>query len=288
MSSTLSLIPAFAIPRSSSATIRPFSPGVHTLTEPYRPKSGETIDLTGVTLRHVSNTKLSGLIDVIDVEGVIILGGTFDANVQGQSSWNEWLHAIRVLSSENVKIEGSIFQNLSGDGIYISQRTPTSLGSRDVDVLSCQFNGANANRQGISIITATDVLIQKNVFVRMTRPDMPGAIDLEPDNPSQIIDNVRILENTILGSSPRGVSIANGKGGTINNILIEGNQIERTKIGVLLRGSSRSNEWCIVQGNDFIKCRVGIEIKEMHPRIRANGFRGCKTRIKKHGKKKRG
>ena len=65
----------------------------------------------------------------------------------------------------------------------------------------------NKNRNGISVVNAWNVSILDNHLTGMTRPGMPGAIDLEPDSPDQACWNIRIERNIIEGGGGRGMLV---------------------------------------------------------------------------------
>lgn len=164
------------------------------------PLSGQTIDLTGATLKFPANTTLTGMFDADGASGVTIIGGTLDGNVANQTTWSEQRHCIRVRDSSRVAIRGMRFQNIIGDGVYISHgagAVAPFTGSSDVTVEGCTFTGSNLNRNGVSVICATDVRIINNRFYRMSKAGMPGAIDLEPNSNDDFIRDIKIVGNTV-------------------------------------------------------------------------------------------
>lgn len=276
----LALLPG----RSRAATIQPFAPGVHVLSHGYRPSSNQVLDLTGVTLRHADNTgQWNALIDLAGVDNVTIQGGTFDGNVAGQATWREHLHAVSVLSSTNVTIRGATFQNLSGDGVYIAHdaRIVGSPKPQHVTVKDCRFTGANTNRNGISVIHGHDIRIEGCALHGMTRPGMPGAIDLEPDTTGMPISDVTITGCTITGQGPVGIMVANGRGAPIDGVVIEHTTIEQHRTGIDLRGNRRVREGVTIRYVDIAKAKIGIRAMEMRPAISRVAYRGCKTRVKR-------
>jgi len=67
-----------------------------------------------------------------------------------------------------------------------------------VTIRGCRFDGVNnKNRNGVSVIDGTDILIENCEFVNFTTLSMPGGIDVEPDgNAFARIVNIRIIGNT--------------------------------------------------------------------------------------------
>jgi hypothetical protein len=86
-----------------------------------------------------------------------------------------------------------------GDGFYVEGATDTKF---------CGVTADSNRRQGLSIVEANGVLVTNSVFsnTRGTRPS--AGIDLEPDNPSQKIFNVRIESSKFLNNAGPGIEIA--------------------------------------------------------------------------------
>lgn len=83
-----------------------------------------------------------------------------------------------------VVVRGCRFYNSRSDGIYLGSGTTGSAErhNEQIRIEDCTFDGVNCeNRNGISIIDGTDVLVNGCTFQNLTRFDMPGAIDCEPN-----------------------------------------------------------------------------------------------------------
>jgi hypothetical protein len=233
-----------------------FSPGTHVLTEPYKVPSNTYLDLTGVTLKYpdgfdgLATGGEFGLLDIENVNNVEIVGGTFDGGLSTRIGWSQHSHAIRVRSATNVKIRNGKFHNLAGDGVFVSAFNPTdphSRGSQEVRIQGNEFHGTNQNRQGVSICHATSVQVEGNLFVAMARPDMPGAIDLEPDYGHQQVDHIFIYQNIIRGGQQKplgGIVVYNRLAAApMNNITILENSITGPfSHGIYLEGHSAVEE----------------------------------------------
>ncbi|MET9736441.1 right-handed parallel beta-helix repeat-containing protein [Streptomyces sp. NPDC006458] len=165
----------------------------------------------------------------------------FDGNVQNQGGvWSQHRHNLRISgSASNVTVKGCTFVNMIGDGIYIS-----TTGSNIDVILGNTFtaNSSARNRNGVSIIEGRDVTVDGNTFTDCARGGMPGAIDVEPNSPSQTIDNIVITNNTVthanfsdgtmwgiiawLGANPAsGIEIANNNisgSGLTSGVLVGG------------------------------------------------------------------
>src|SRR5690606_23536553 len=78
------------------------------------------------------------------------------------------------------------FIGFYGDGVAINAGTDLRryayAYNKDVQIKNCFFDGINKdNRQGVSIYYCDNFIIENCKFNNITRNDMPGAIDIEPD-----------------------------------------------------------------------------------------------------------
>ena len=99
---------------------------------------------------------------------------------------SEWRHALNILSCRNVRIEGLTLADSGGDGIYLGSR---GAPYRNVDVTIRDVLCDRNHRQGISVISAENLLIE-NTVMRETFGTPPAAgIDFEPNRPSEVLKN---------------------------------------------------------------------------------------------------
>ena len=100
---------------------------------------------------------------------------------------SEWRHALSILGCSNVVVRGLTVASSGGDGIYLGAAGKGPRKNTDVvirDVL-CHDN----HRQGISVITAENLLIE-NTVMRETHGTPPAAgIDFEPNHPEEVLKN---------------------------------------------------------------------------------------------------
>jgi hypothetical protein len=110
------------------------------------------------------------------------------------------VHLMSLSAVDNVTIERVTFEGFRADGIYLasSHSGATERHNRYIKIIDCVFDGVNQdNRNAISIIDGSDVLIQGCLFKDCTRTDMPGAIDMEPNagNAFARIRGIRVIGN---------------------------------------------------------------------------------------------
>jgi hypothetical protein len=98
----------------------------------------------------------------------------------------EWRHALSIHGCENITVEDLTLANSGGDGIYLGIGANNST-NRHIAIRNVTCDGNN--RQGISVITAENLLIE-NCVLRNTRGTAPQAgIDFEPNHPGERLVN---------------------------------------------------------------------------------------------------
>lgn len=105
----------------------------------------------------------------------------------------EWRHTLSIRSSSNISVFGLTLAESGGDGIYLGTATQwvTNKGIHIKDVF-CESH----YRQGISVITAENLLIE-NTVMRNTGGTPPQAgIDFEPNHPEERLVNV-VMRNCL-------------------------------------------------------------------------------------------
>ena len=126
--------------------------------------------------------------------------------------------------------------------------TATSCTSRDlarrnpsVNVWIHDSTFRRNGRQGIAIVSATNVIIERNRIDHTRR----STVDLEPNGSSWRISNVFILDNSV----GRGalLFVASHGQGPVDNVVIEGNQLQGhdLTIDAMPPGKDRRSNWVI-------------------------------------------
>jgi len=114
----------------------------------------------------------------------------------------EWRHCLSLRGCRNVIIQGLTLRDSGGDGIYLGAGKDGEPNQNVVirDVV-CDRN----YRQGISVITAQDLLIE-NVVLSNTGGTPPEAgIDFEPNLPTELLSNC-VMRNCVIENN-RGYAI---------------------------------------------------------------------------------
>lgn len=115
---------------------------------------------------------------------------------------SQWRHCLSLLGCRDISVNGLSFGESGGDGIYIgrgigekSRHYCENISIRNV---TCDRN----YRQGIGVISAKNLLIEK-CFLSNTEGTNPQAgIDFEPNNPDELLNDC-VLRETVITSNKR-------------------------------------------------------------------------------------
>ncbi len=149
------------------------------------------------------------LLEVENAENIIVwgYGATLRMRKEEYSSAPyaeaEWRHALSFESVSNIGVYGIHTDNSGGDGIYLGRDNREKPYCENVvirDVLS-----TDNNRQGMSIVSAKDVIVESSVFAN-TQGTLPQAgIDFEPDQPWERLENIVVRDSVFFRNRGAGV-----------------------------------------------------------------------------------
>jgi len=148
---------------------------------------------------------------------------------QAPYSVAEWRMGIRLHSVTNFDVVGLTVEDTGGDGIYVrgTFSVPDAL-SEDVTIQDVTIN--NAYRNGISVISAKNLLIDNVVIVNTSGTAPQVGIDIEPNDPGDTIENVTIQNSIIQSNLGNGIQFAVGDStqnepvsGLVQNVTVVGN-----------------------------------------------------------------
>jgi hypothetical protein len=171
-------------------------------------------------------------------------------------AFSQFSHLVSILGGTNIEFKDCKFEGFIGDGIYVFPGNPAfQYKNKNIRVLSCIFDGLNNNnRNAISILDVNNMLIKDCEFYNCTRPDMPGAIDIEPNTGYDYVTlkKIRIINNKF--KNIQGTSGAVGMYCTItsaeflaagnvppSDILVKDNEIDGCNIGLYFTQFQESN-----------------------------------------------
>ena len=171
-----------------------------------------------------------GILKISNVHDITIENLNIDGVKSGnQASTGEWGHCISILDNAyNIDIRNCHLYNAFGDGIEMGGV------SHHISVKDCHIE--NCRRQGISILSNYDVLIE-NLKINNISGTLPQhAIDIEPFENTAYIDNIiiRNLECTQLAGCMIEVNLNTGIN-TRGNVLIENCIVTNSQSGLVFR-----------------------------------------------------
>ena len=166
-----------------------------------------------------------------NVRDIAIEGVAFEGRCASEG-FVQTNHLLVATGCTGLAVRGCVFRAFQGDGIYVAgsaYATGAERHNEDVHIRGCLFDGVNdQNRQGVSITDGTRVVVEGNLFRDCSRPDMPGAVDIEPEAPWARIHDVRVLRN-------RFVNVLGGVGAIC--VILALDRYERHPRGIEIRGN---------------------------------------------------
>jgi len=105
----------------------------------------------------------------------------------------EWRMGIAIRGCKNVLIEGLRSESSGGDGFYVDGGG-SRLWSEDIVIRHCVSH--DNYRQGISVISAVNLLVDDCVFSNTSGTAPESGIDIEPDSPDQKLVNC-VIRNSL-------------------------------------------------------------------------------------------
>jgi hypothetical protein len=112
---------------------------------------------------------------------------------------SESRHAINLAGVTNCTIDGLNILNTGGDGVIVGAGAG-SWYSQDVTIKNVTIN--NAYRNGISVISVKNLLVDNCTIVNTAGTLPKDGIDFEPDNNSEVLQNC-IVRNSIINTNSR-------------------------------------------------------------------------------------
>ena len=166
---------------------------------------------------------------------------------------SEWRHCISFRGSSNIVIRNLTLKSSGGDGIYISNsksRGPCK------NVLIENIISDDHHRQGLSVISAVDLIIRNCKFINTSGTPPQCGIDLEPNNENDMLVNNLIENCEFYGNSAGGISIFLPWLKTPVSIVVRNCKVYKNSYG--LRTNARSNAKGAVQKGSilFENCSV--------------------------------
>jgi len=116
----------------------------------------------------------------------------------------EWRMTLSFSGCRNVRVEGLSLESSGGDGIYIGA---TEALPRCEDVVIRDVLCWNHHRQGVSVISAKNLLIENCRFIGTKGTAPQAGIDLEPNSADECLVNVTVRSCTMANNWGAGILV---------------------------------------------------------------------------------
>jgi len=191
--------------------------------------------------------------DSESIKNIKISGVKFETDVQ-KVGFDELMHQITAHGVSNFSLDNCSFTGFLGDGVAINAGTDYRFNrnayNKNITIYNCKFDGVNKdNRQGISIYYSDGFLIENCSFKNITRGDMPGAIDIEPNSETQVSRNGIIRNCSFENIGGLGaVTIHTGKSSSLNkysnkNFIVENCNFQNVRAAFCIVGHEKFMEY---------------------------------------------
>lgn len=218
--------------------------------------------------------------DQKSIKNITISGLAFKSDILKQG-FDELMHLISAHGVSNFKINNCTFTGFLGDGIAINGATDFTVNrnayNKDISITNCVFDGINKdNRQGISIYYADGFLIKNCTFKNITRPNMPGAIDIEADSPTNVTRNGKISDcvfDNIGGIACIVMHIKpsdRGNNFSYKNFTVENCKFNNSNSGIAVFGSDFYKEYTsdekilTIKNSEITNCFIMLDLRKAY------------------------
>ena len=122
---------------------------------------------------------------------------------------SEHRHALAICGCRNVVVEGIEFSSSGGDGIYVCDNGRSADCSSDVVIRDCVCT--NNTRQGISVISAQNLLIERCALTGTKGMPPEAGIDFEPNRTEERLQNCVLRDCVLAGNNGCGIELFLGQ-----------------------------------------------------------------------------
>jgi len=113
----------------------------------------------------------------------------------------EWRTGITIASGSNITVDGLTIKDSGGDGIYLGNAGGAQPYCKDIVIRNVVCDG-NA-RQGISVISAENLLIENCTLINTIGTPPEAGIDFEPNLPQERLANI-VVRNCVAQNNKGG------------------------------------------------------------------------------------
>ncbi len=119
--------------------------------------------------------------------GVVLKMNREDYLDPAQYASSEWRMGLSFLGCSDILVENLTVENSGGDGLYFG----TSRQPYCSNVVVRNVKSFNNHRQGLSIISGKNILVENCEFSNTAGLNPQAGVDLEPNNAAEVMQNIR-------------------------------------------------------------------------------------------------
>jgi len=156
-----------------------------------------------------NNSTHYAIVKAWGVQNVLFDGGTVEGErdqhtISDAGHPGEWGMGIDIRESSMVRISNVTIRNAWGDGIYIGRTLGVNGTNKNIVIENVVCD--NNRRQGISLITGENVLIENSILENTHGTPPQFGIDLQPDDTSlEMLKNIVIRNLTTINNTGGGI-----------------------------------------------------------------------------------
>gem|GEM_PF-1481845 len=152
-----------------------------------------------------SHADFEALIRIEDANNVLIEANNALFRMNKSAYSGEHNHIFMINGASDVTIRKARANNSGGDGFYIGAYKSKKTYCENITILSSSAN--NNRRQGLSIITGKNILIDGSSFNSSSGADPESGLDIEPSKATDILQDIKIRNSTMSNNKKRGMMI---------------------------------------------------------------------------------
>lgn len=145
-----------------------------------------------IGLIHVDSGSASSSVVGLVIEDIQLIGRV------ATSGFSEFIHLVSLNGARAVYLNRVFLTGFQGDAIYLGVGGGDSTERHNFDIYidHCTIDGINNdNRNSLSIVDGVNVHFTNSSVKNCTRPNMPGAVDIEPQNKADTARDIYITDN---------------------------------------------------------------------------------------------
>ena len=168
-------------------------------------RSNTTLQMTPTTILKVipNASDWSAAVTVKNISAANVNSGVLIGDRYAhKATTGEHGMGVSILGGNGVVVQGTAANDMWGDGFYIGTGTTVSKNVQLIDVTA-----NNNRRQGISLISGSNVSILRAKLTNTNGGSPAAGLDIEPNKTTDILQNINITDLYTAGNAAAGLSV---------------------------------------------------------------------------------